>query len=169
MNIPKVLIEKKDNNIKIKKDLGILLKYKPLWLIKITDSLIKDELIKGLVSLPAAFIICSEWEETVLVWNNIVITWNFDKSLISGLDFIICDDNISDLNSYLSKWITPIIFKDNHMSAILKEFNPVKNEWNSYLYDTNDKWSVFYTTVRYLENYKFPYDNKNLVKNILST
>jgi hypothetical protein len=27
---------------------------------------------------------------------------------------------------------------------------------------------MYYAIIRYLENYKFPYDNRNLVKNVVS-
>ena len=43
----------------------------------------------------------------------------------------------------------------------------MKNIWNSYLYDTLNEWSIFYSIVRYLENYKYTYDNKSLIRNVL--
>jgi hypothetical protein len=43
----------------------------------------------------------------------------------------------------------------------------MKNEGNSYFYDSESKWLVFWAIIRYMENYKFPFDNKNLVKNVL--
>ncbi len=168
MNMSTILTEKKENSIKIKKSLWVLLKFKPLWLIKISNTKVKEEIIEWLKIIPAGFVVYSEWVEVSLISNNVVITWNIDDSLLSWFDFIVCDDDICNLNSYFPKAITPIILRDNHMSAILKEFNPVKNEGNSFFYNELNKWAIFHSIVRYLENYKFPYDNKNLVKNILS-
>jgi hypothetical protein len=67
------------------------------------------------------------------------------------------------MTKYIKKWITPIVLKNKEFI----EFNPLKNEWNAFFYETLDKWSIFYTIVRYMENYKFPFDNKNLVTNLL--
>ena len=167
MNITTVFTEKKENNIKIKKTLGLLLKFKPLWLIKLANIELAWELIEWLKSLPAGFVVYSEWAKTEVISNNLVITWDLSDSFLSGFDFMVCDDDISNISIYVQKWITPIIVRDNHMSSILKEFNPLKNEWNTFYYESMDKWAIFYTIVRYMENYKFPFDNKNLVKNVL--
>jgi hypothetical protein len=35
------------------------------------------------------------------------------------------------------------------------------------MFKQENSWDIFYSIIRYLENYKFPYDNKALVKNIL--
>ena len=43
----------------------------------------------------------------------------------------------------------------------------ISNTWNSFLYDSDIMWSMFYALVGYLENSKFSFDNKNLVKNVL--
>ena len=102
-----------------------------------------------------------------LKWN-ISFTNNLDKDLSLWFDFILVDNDFEWLNHYLSNWICPIIPKNNHLSSILKEFDPIKTKWNSYLYDDNNKWSIYYAVIRYLENYKFPQDNKNLVRNIIS-
>jgi hypothetical protein len=44
----------------------------------------------------------------------------------------------------------------------------MKNEGNSFYYEESNHWSIFYSIVRYMENYKFPFDNKNLIKNVLA-
>ncbi|MBF0913876.1 hypothetical protein HXK64_02895 [Candidatus Gracilibacteria bacterium] len=82
---------------------------------------------------------------------------------------MICDKEASSLKKYLEKGVTPIISKNNPLKSILKEFDPAKNIGNSFLFESENKWQIFYSLVRYLENYKFPFDNRNLVKNILNT
>lgn len=167
MNITTVLAEKKEKAIVLKKKLGLLLKYKPLGLIRLDSADLTNDLIEWLKSLDTGFVVYSKWVETEILSKNVVITGNLDNDVISGFDFVVCDDNIENINLYIEKWITPIINKDNHLTSILKEFNPIKNEGNSFFYDELNKWSIFYSIVRYLENYKFPFDNKNLVKNVL--
>lgn len=167
MNLTSVLAEKKENSLKLKKALWILLKFKPLGLVKINDSEVTKDLIKGLKSLPAGFVVYIKNQKTEIISSNVVITWELEESVLSWFDFIVCDDDISDIESYIEKGITPIILRKNHLSTLLTEFNPLQNEWNSFFYEKLNKWDIFYTIVRYMENYKFPFDNKNLVKNVL--
>ncbi len=168
MDINAVIKEKKEKNTIMKKRFWLLLKHKSLWLIKLTNkSLIKD-LRDGLLVLPSCFIVYVEWIEHEKLWNNIVATWNIQEQDLIGFDFIVCDENIENINSYFEKWITPLMPHKSHINSILKEFNPIKNDGNSYLFEITDKWAIFYALVRYLENYRFPFDNKNLVKNVLS-
>jgi len=162
-----VFVQKKENAVKIKKNLWLMQKYKPLWLIKLTNSAVLKDLSECLKSLPAGFVIQTEWVNTEILASNVVITWNIDNSMISWFDFLVCDDEINNLNTYMEKWITPLICRENHISKLLSEFDPLKNEWNSYLYDNWNKYSIFYSIIRYMENYKFPFDNKNLVNNVL--
>lgn len=167
MSVTTIFSDKNLNSEKIKKSHGILLKYKPLWLIMLADSSITLQLIEWLKTLQAWFVVYSENMEEVKISNNVIITKKIDWLSLSWFDFIICDDEVEHMKKYLEKWVIPIIVRKNHMSSILKEFNPLRNEWNAFFYDELNVWSIFYSTVRYLENFKFPFDNKNLVNNIL--
>jgi len=53
------------------------------------------------------------------------------------------------------------------LSALLKEFNPMKGEGNAFIYEKENIWCIFYAFIRYLENSKFPFDNKILVQNVI--
>jgi hypothetical protein len=68
---------------------------------------------------------------------------------------------------YFKNGIIPIIYNSNHISGILTEFNASKVEWNAFIFESNALCDIYYAIIRYLENYKFPYDNKALVKNVL--
>jgi len=87
---------------------------------------------------------------------------------ISGFDFLLCTEETSNLQEYLSQGVVPIIYEKNCLSSFLQEFNPIKGEGNCFLYESQSKWSIYGALVKYLENYKFPYDNKNLVKNTIN-
>jgi len=168
MHISSLLTEKKKNNLIIKSTYWLLQKYKPLWLIRISDQSIRNNLIEWLKFINAWFVVISQWEENILVSKNIAIVNWVDDSMLSWFDFVVSDDNIEKISDYLWVWIAPIIIRDNHLSNILKEFNPMKNEWNAYFYDEKNHWSITYSVIRYIENYKFPFDNKNLIKNVIS-
>jgi hypothetical protein len=167
MNETNIFSEKKIHSEKIKNIHTMLSKCKPLWLIILTNNKLTFELIEWLKTLQSCFFIYIKDYKEEKISDNIVISWKIDEYLLSWYDFIICDDEINNLSKYLAKWIVPIIHSKNHMSSILKEFNPLKNEWNAFFYDDSNVWNIFYSTVRYLENYKFPFDNKNLVNNLL--
>lgn len=163
-----VVKEKKEKNILLKKKLLLNSKNKAIWLIKINSKMLIKELRDALLVLPCDFIIEVEWVNNEKLWDNVIVVSKIEPIELIWFDFVVCDDSIDNLKKFFELWITPIIFKENHLSSLLKEFNPVKNEGNSYLFESLDKWSVFYAIIRYLENYKFPFDNKNLVKNVIN-
>jgi len=167
MNISTIFSDKKISNEKIKRQTGILLKYRPVWLVNFKNCELTDKLIEWLKTLNSGFVIYKENMADIKISDNIFITWKIDETLLSWFDFIICDNDIANIKKYFENWVVPIIIRKNYLSSILKEFNPIKNEWNTFFYEELNEWSIFYATVRYLENYKFPFDNKNLVNNIL--
>jgi hypothetical protein len=151
----------------LKKEFWLLQKHKPLGLIKLTDKEQIRELRDWLLTIDAWFIIQIEGVENEKIWKNIVVSDKISDELMQWFDFLVCDDNISNIEKYLNLWIAPIISKDTHLTSILKQFNPVSNEGNSFFYENENKWSIFASIIKYMENYKFPFDNKNLVNNIL--
>jgi len=168
MDLNIILKEKKEKNILLKNKFRLPLKDKAIWLVKITNKVLIKDLRDWLLTLPSSFIVEVDWATTEKLWENIIATSKIDENYLIWFDFIVCDDSIKNLNKYFELGITPLISSKNHLNSILKEFNPVKNEGNSYLFESLDKWSVFYSIVRYLENFKFPFDNKNLVKNVIN-
>lgn len=162
-----ILNQKKEFNLKLKEKYWFLKKDKAIWLVKLNDRNLIIELRDAFLTLPVCFIIEMENIETEKLWKNIVATSKIPENYLVWLDFMIIDKDIVWLKKYLEKWITPIISKENPLQSILMEFNPMKNEWNSYIYEFENKWWIFHSLARYLENYRFPQDNKNLIKNIL--
>lgn len=161
-----IFIEKKKYSKILKDFLKFKTKNKPTGLIIVKDEKEIDFLLDWLEILSCDFIIKTEKE--IKQKLNIISSTDIKKDLLLGLDFIVTDNETEWLNEYLNSWITPIIPNNNYLSSILKEFDPLSNEWNSFLYEDKNKWSMYYAIVRYLENYKFPYDNRNLVKNIIN-
>ena len=161
------LKKKKDKANLLKKQFEILRKYSPMWLVKIENKELIKDLRDWFLNLDASFVIVLDWIETEKLWNNIVATWEINESDLIWFDFLLCDDNISQIDKYTKNWVVPLIRKNNDISKILKEFNPMKNEWNAFFYEKENKWSIFIGIVKYMENYKYPFDNKCLVKNVL--
>lgn len=158
--------EKKKYSKILKDYLKLNTKNKPTWLILVKNTEDIDFLLDWLETLSCDFVVKTEKELKQKV--NIFYTKEVKKDLLLWFDFAVWDNETEWLSDLFSAWIAPILPSNNHLSSILKEFDPLNSEWNSYLYTDNNKWSMYYAIIRYLENYKFPYDNRNLIKNIIS-
>jgi len=66
--------------------------------------------------------------------------------------------NAIELKNTLAYGVVPVTKND----PVLKNYNPVHESGNAFLYEDNDKWLFFAALVRALENYKFTYDWQNL-------
>ena len=166
MNLSELSREKKKYGELIRSEYDFPKNNKCIWLIKIADKEILKKLVKWLQFLPANFIVISgevfDKAPKNVVFVEDILTYEI------WADFVVWDDEES-LERYFKAWITPIFYQKSPLSSLLSEFNPMKNEWNSFLYESSNAWSIFYTIVKYLENYKFPFDNKNLVKNVFES
>lgn len=166
MNLSELLEDKRKNSSILRSNYFSLTKNKSVWIIDLKDNEITENLLNWLKVLPSNFIIISDKNNEENIEKNIVFIKKIPKDIESWIDFIVTDNNLENLKSYLALWICPILPEDNYLSTILEEFNPVKVTWNSYIYKKENQWEIFYAIVKYLENYKFPYDNRNLVKNL---
>lgn len=168
MTLAQILKEKKEWSNILKREYNLLLKNKALWLVKLNNKTLLQKLYFWLANLPINFVVIWDfWKEWIDEnFKNIYITKNIDNAKMKSFDFCVFDSEITDLTLYNENAIVSILPKNNHLSSIVKEYKPMKNEWNSYLYDKYNEWSIFHAITRYLENYKIPFDNKNLVKNV---
>nr|MDD3719819.1 hypothetical protein [Candidatus Gracilibacteria bacterium] len=165
MGLTEILNEKKKQAESIKNKYKLLKKNKIVGIVVIENKDILKQLLEGISILPIDLIVLSK--EEFGKYDTMIYLDDISENLLYGVDFIVCDNCMPKLSDYLKKGIAPIVSKDNYLNNILSEFNPVKSEGNAFFYEANNVWSIFYAIVRYLENHKFPYDNRNLVKNIL--
>lgn len=104
--------------------------------------------------------------EACLSVDIFVIENNSDLDFL-GIDAIIADKidknfiaNISD------NLVIPIIL--NPKDKIFKEFNPMKFEWNAFLFEKIELFSIFEKISRMLENSLYIGDRRTLLKNIFA-
>jgi len=164
MTIATILKEKKVNKDNLLKNYNFKNKKLPVWLIKLNTELTDSVLLDALKILPGNFLISWNIDNTDNNENIAFIDNNIDNL---GFDFIVCDDCEDDLMWYMRKWSIPIIFDNHHLSNLLSEFDAWQTSWNAFIFKNNALCDIYYAIIRYLENYKFPYDNKALVKNVL--
>lgn len=168
MTLAQILKNKREVSNNLKTDFWLPKKNKALALIELRNKTLLKKLYFGLANLPINFIIIWDfWKEWIDEnFKNIYICKKINNKDLSWFDFCVFDSEITDLSLYNENAVVSILPEKNHLSAIVKEYNPMKNEWNSYLYSQNNEWSIFHAITRYLENYKISFDNKNLVKNV---
>ena len=140
---------------------------KSIGLIDIKNQELLETLLPWLEVLPANFSILT-LEDKESNSSSLKYITQINQETILWYDFVIVDNDCEKITEYMKSGITPILPNWNYLWNLLQEFDPIKTEWNSYLYEENNFWSIYYATIRYLENFKFPYDNRNLVKNVSS-
>lgn len=65
------------------------------------------------------------------------------------------------LENALSYGVVPLA-EEKIASPLLSDYNPNQEKGNSFLFPSLNEWHVFTALVRAIENYKFPYDWKNI-------
>ncbi len=164
MTINTILSKKSENKEKIKKLLGIRSKKRALWYI-CSHVNVTDDFLEGLSYCEADFVVFQDISHLTQKDNVHHVFLQDIEDIISGFDFFVCNGQSENIQWLLKQWVIPIAYKENYLSGLLHEFNPIKWEGNCFLFEAENKWSMYSSLIKYLENYKFPYDNKNLVKN----
>jgi hypothetical protein len=103
-------------------------------------------------------------------WKSIDVVFLDDTNENrEGSDVFITDDwNLVPLEELLKSVVVPVGPKEGSEERSLTEFNPMKFEWNAFLFEKKDKYQIFAALVRYLENVKYPGDKRTLLKNLTS-
>jgi hypothetical protein len=134
--------------------------------VDFTDTNMTNKVLKGLAVLPANFIVF--WSELKNIDSkNIAYQENHNDFDMTWLDAMLCSCDDIKLDKIMELWVVPIVNEKNYLWNILLEFHPGRAEGNAYLYEDKSSWSAYYALIRYLENHRFPYDNRNLVKNVV--
>jgi len=166
MVLSTILKEKAANKIKLLKENNFIDEKNPIWFIDVNSKIIDNILIDALKILPANFVIYSN-DNSFENSDNIVFIKNLDTNINSWFDFIVSNNEDTDILKNMKLSTVPIISWNNKIFSLLKEFNAANVEWNSFIFKNEVLCDIYYAIIRYLENYKFPYDNKALVKNVL--
>lgn len=102
--------------------------------------------------------------------NQIVILENNDdnlRKLYSASDVMLFlknnEDNLVSVENALMYGIVPIS-EESYFPKQLKDYNPNQETGNAFLYVSENEWQIFGAIVRAIENFKFPYDWKNIAR-----
>lgn len=140
-----------------------------IWIIAVTDIEKRDFLIKWLSDIWLSAIVLGT--EEVFLDENIFSSGKINLNNLAWFDFFVYDNEYDwvDVVKYMSAWIVPIMPEKNTFSWILKDFNPMRFEWNGFFYKKDSPYCIFEKVVSYIENIKFPEDRRVLLKNVLWT
>jgi len=166
MWIQDILSSKTDARDSAKSKYNLPKRSKILIGVQLGKTSVTEKLLDGLSILPANFIIISS-EKVDISEKNITQTDSLNSLDINSLDALVWECSDIKIESVMKSGAVPIVNCKNYLWKILSEFHPGRAEGNAYLYEDDSHWSVYYAIIRYLENHKFPYDNRNLVKNVL--
>ncbi len=118
---------------------------------------IQDEEIRKFLKESASFI-------------EVFFVDEIEENELLGVDaFIIDTENITTLKKYIQQGIAPIVFDSNENAEIFKDFDPMKFTGNAFLYKQKNKYAIFSQVCRFLENIRYPWDRKMLIKQLLET
>ena len=166
MTLSEILAGKTVARDEYKSKLSLPRRSKILVAVHFSDTQITQDILAGLEILPANFIVFGKWLEKIES-KNISYNDSIENFDMQWIDAIICNCTDISLETAMKKWVVPIVNENNYLGKILQEFHPWRAEGNAYLYEKDSQWSAYYALIRYLENHKFPYDNRNLVKNVV--
>ena len=166
MNISELFAKKTDARDKLKSQFWLPKRSKVLIAVSFSDIQMMNFLIPWLAVLPVNFLVFGK-ENTKFEAKNIKYIDSKDNFDMTWVDALLwsCEDMIIEKEMRL--WVVPILNQKNYLGKILSEFEPARWEGNCYLYENDSAWSAYYALVRYIENHNFPYDNRNLVKNVV--
>jgi len=68
---------------------------------------------------------------------------------------------------YLQYAVIPVINQELAKGIPIKEYNPIEEYGNAFIYNNHNKWLYFASIIKAQENYLFPYDWKNIQKNAM--
>ena len=139
-------------------------KFNTFWVINLSNEEAKTSLIEWFKNLPINFVVI--WEKEGIEGNIIYSKTLVDDTLV-WFDFALVDNTFENIHDYSKDWVVSLVPENFYLKTIYKEFDALNSTWNTFFYTENNVWSMFYSIVRYLENSKFTYDNKNLIKNVI--
>ncbi len=166
-NISDLNNTKKENSLLIRSTYSLNKTAKPLGLIKISNEENLNAILPWLAILPWVFVVVTQ--KTDKQPKNISFTKTFDESLISWFDFVLTDELFIDFDLLKKSGVVPVVHKDLNHEYLLEEFSAKTSEGNSYLFEHISYFDMYYAVVRYFENFKFTFDNKILVNNLVKS
>ena len=102
---------------------------------------------------------------------GIVLVTDINESTLIAWDIWITDkiDDSIPIKLLLEERVIPVIPAENPYSTAFKEFDPMKFEWNAFIFESINQFQMFEKLIRAIENMRYAGDKRTLLKNVEST
>ncbi|PIS32066.1 hypothetical protein COT40_02010 [Candidatus Peregrinibacteria bacterium CG08_land_8_20_14_0_20_41_10] len=138
-----------------------------------TSSTVSDklELINALINFPdfQTVIITKRKEGQKLLsklnLQKVIFQEDYtDQICLGGLDALLLFPHTHEPTSKILHCFQngTIVITKNQLSDLVKEYLPLKEKGNGFLFKTEDQWEIFAAVIKAWENYQFPYDWENI-------
>jgi hypothetical protein len=140
-----------------------------IWIIAIENEELRNFIMQWVSDIWLAAVVL--WKDSLADISNISFIDKINSNSLFWFDFFVYDNEFEWLDVVKCMWagVVPIMPAENTYSWMIKDFNPMKFEWNWFLWKGESRFCVFEKIVSYLENIKFPEDKRTLIKNVTST
>lgn len=139
-----------------------------LWIIAISNPDLRNFIVNWLSDIWVWALVLGSDDYK---FENISSVEKIDSNSYIWFDFFVYDNDFDwiDVIKFMSAWIVPIMPFENTFTWILKDFNPMKFEWNWFFWKKDSNFCVFEKIISFFENIKFPEDRRVLIKNVTTT
>ncbi len=141
-----------------------------VWIVAIENEKIRNFILEWISDIWLSAVVVGKNVQNIEL-KNIAFIDKLNSNALQWFDFFVYDNEVDgvDVVKYMSAWIVPIMPVENTYSWIIKEFNPMRFEWNWFLWKNSSAFCIFEKIISYIENIKFPEDKRVLLKNVIST
>ncbi|EKE27999.1 MAG: hypothetical protein ACD_3C00111G0016 [uncultured bacterium (gcode 4)] len=140
-----------------------------IWIVAIENEKIRNFLLEWISEIWLSAI--AIWKNSWVEFKNIAFLDKINSNSLQWFDFFVYDNEMDgiDVVKFMWAWIVPIMPVENTYSWMIKDFNPMKFEWNWFLWKSDSAFCIFEKIISYIENIKFPEDKRVLLKNVTTT
>jgi hypothetical protein len=140
-----------------------------IWIVAIENEEIRHFIMEWISEIWLSAVVI--WHKNDTEFKNITPVDKLNSNSLLWFDFFVYDNEMDwiDVVKFMGAWIVPIMPSENTYTWLIKDFNPMRFEWNWFLFKSSTKYCIFEKIVSYLENIKFPEDKRTLLKNVTST
>lgn len=102
---------------------------------------------------------------------GIILLKNNEDISLQGADVWITDsiDSSIPISLLCKNGVIPVVPLQQNKDSVWNEFNPMKFEWNAFLFKELNQFQMFASLIRAIENMRYPGDKRMLLQNVQST
>ena len=142
-----------------------------------------SDILPGLLSLPIEILVVGKGssaygelftELSTEHDHRISIIPNDDASIAkmyaaADMALFLTDESAEEVSTCLQYGVVPIALEPASKNAILKDYNPIQETGNAFLFAEESIWSAYAAIVRAVETHRFPFDWRTIQRQCMET